>query len=145
MGETIKQKSTIALDTNVFIYYFEENKRFFNKTAKIFKFVEQGEYRAVSSVITMIEILTFPKKHGDYLLVKEYSEALANFPNLEFVNVDWEIADLSSSIRAKYGLTTPDAIQIASALVKEAKYFLTADKVFKKIKEIKIKLLQDKD
>lgn len=141
MGE-IAEKSIIALDTNVFIYYFEENKKFLDRTKSIFQSIEKGKYKAVSSIITLAEILTFPKKQRDYLLVKEYSEILNNYPNLEFVNVDWEIVNLASSVRAKYSLTTPDAIQIATALLKNASYFLTADKTFQKIKEIKVKLLK---
>lgn len=144
MGEKIGKnlKSIIALDTNVFIYFFEKNNRFFPKIEKIFQSIEDGKCRGISSIITLIEILTLPKKKNDYLLVKEYSEILRHFPNFKFLEVDWEIANLASSLRAKYNLTTPDAIQIATALYYRADYFLTADKIFRKIKEVKVLFLK---
>lgn len=141
MNRNRKTKTIIALDTNIFIYQFEENKKFFPFTNKIFQNIESGKYYAVSSIITMLEILTLPKKQKDYLLVKEYSEVLSDFPHLKFIDVNWRITDLASSIRAKYNLTSPDAIQVATAIDNNAAYFYTADKIFQKIKEIKVKLL----
>ena len=145
MGKKVINKSchTIALDTNIFIYHFEENKRFLNKTTEIFSDIEKGKCRGVSSIISLVEILTLPKRKNDYILVRDYNEILLNFPNLKFIDVNWEIADWSSSIRAKYNITTPDSIQIATAICHKAEYFLTADKNFKKIKDIKVKLLQE--
>lgn len=136
-----KNKPIIALDTNIFIYHFEENKKFLKYTSKIFQSIETGEYKAISSIITLLEILTLPKKQQNYQLVKEYSEVLLDFPNLQFVDVNWPIVDLASSIRAKYNLTTPDAIQIATAINDNATIYYTADKIFKKVKEIKVTIL----
>lgn len=143
MGKVVShyKSKTIALDTNIFIYQFEENKKFINSTNRIFQSIENGRYCAVTSIITILEILTLPKRRKDYLLVKEYSETLSDFPNLKIVDVNWQIVDLASSIRAKYNLTSPDAIQIATAINSNATYLYTADKVFKKVKEIKVKLL----
>lgn len=140
MGQKIT-KPIIAIDSMIFIYYFEAHPDFCSKARTIFRSISSGKNLGVSSVITLLEILTYPKKQRDYLLVKQYSELLKNFPNLTFVDVNWRIADLSSSLRAKYNLKTPDAIQIATAINKGAKYFATADKVFKKVKEIRVKLL----
>ena len=109
----------------------------------IFDDIEKGKFNAVSSIISLTEILTLPKRKNNIILVRDYKETLSNYPNFEFINVDWEIADFASGIRAKYNFGTPDSIQIATAICTGASYFLTADKNFKKMKEIKIKLLQE--
>lgn len=137
-----KTRTVVALDSMVFIYHFENNPKFFEQTKKIFTQIEKGHYLGISSVITILEILTYPKRKKDYLLVKEYNETLKYFPNLKFIDINWEIVDLASSIRAKYNLTSPDALQIGTAIYTGAKYFFTADEIFKRVKEIKVRILK---
>jgi len=132
----------IGLDTMLFIYQFEKYKNFWQKTKIVFSLLEAGKFKAVTSVIGVIENLTKPKAEKNYLLVKEYQELLTNFPNLTIASVDFKIADLSSSLRAKYNLTTPDAILVATALNCGSTGFITADVKLKKIKEIEVFILE---
>jgi len=53
------------------------------------------------------------------------------------------IADIASSLRAKYNLNTLDAIQIAISLEAKADIFITNDANLKKISEIKVLLLSE--
>lgn len=138
----LKKHRIVGLDTMLFIYQFEKYKNFWLKTQIIFSYLEKGKFKGVTSVIGLIEILTKPKKEMNYLLVKEYQELLTGFPNLTILNVDLEIADLSSSLRAKYNLTTPDAILVATALIYRSTGFVTADTALKKIKELDIFILR---
>lgn len=137
----IKKHKIIGLDSMVFIYHFEKYKNFWHKTKIIFENLEKEQFQGITSVITLIEILTKPKKEKSYFLVKEYKELLTTFPYLDIANVNFEIADLSSSLRAKYNINTPDAILIASALNAKATGFITSDVRLKKIKEIDILVL----
>ena len=139
----IKKHKIIGLDSMIFIYHFEESSGFCGKTIEIFESMERGKFKAISSVITLIEILTHPKKQKDFYLVKEYQELLANFPNLEIKDVDVKISDLASSLRAEYNLTTPDAIVVATALLNKATGFITSDKIFSRIKELEIFVLKN--
>ncbi len=125
----------------LFIYHFEKYKHFWQRTQTIFENLEKGQFQGVTSMITLIEILTKPKKEKDYFLMKVYKELLTTFPYLEIAKVNFEIADLASSLRAKYSLTTPDAILIASALDAKAGGFITSDARLKKVKEIDVLVL----
>jgi predicted nucleic acid-binding protein len=138
----LEKHSIVGLDTMLFIYQFEKYKNFWRKTQIIFSRLEEGKFEGVTSVIGLVEILTKPKKEMNYLLVKEYQELLTGFPNLTIFNVDLEIADLSSSLRAKYNLTTPDAIFLATALIYGSTGFITADIKLKKIKELDVFILK---
>lgn len=140
-GKFIKKHKIIGLDSMLFIYHFEKYKSFWQKTKKIFELLEKGKFSGVTSVITLIEILTKPKRENNYYLVKEYKELLANFPHLEISDVNFEIGDLASSLRAKYNLTTPDAILLASSFNAKASGFITSDIRLKKVEEIDIFVL----
>ena len=142
LGIFLKKHRIVGLDTMLFIYQFEKYKNFWQKTKIIFSCLEEGKFEGVTSVISLIEILTKPKKEMNYLLAKEYQELLTGFPNLIISNVDLKIADLSSSLRAKYNLGTPDAILMATALIYRSTGFITADIRLKKIKELDVFILK---
>jgi len=50
---------------------------------------------------------------------------------------------LSSKLRAKYSIRTPDAIQIAVGIIYAADTFLTNDSDLKKVKDISVVILED--
>lgn len=131
----------IGLDTSLFIYLFEENPSFFEKSSKIFRAIEKGKYKGVFSVIGMIEILTGPKKQGRIGMSAQYEYHLRHFRNLSIIGINERIVWLSSDLRAKYGITTPDAIHIATAIDVGAQKFITNDKALKKVTEIKVEML----
>lgn len=131
----------VAIDTSLFIYLFGENSEYLEKSSKIFRAIEKGKYKGIFSVIGMIGILTGPKKKGQSGIAAEYEYRLRNFPNLSIVGINERIVWLSSDLRAKYGITTPDAIHIATAIDAGAEKFITNDKALKKIKEIKVEIL----
>jgi len=143
MGKIIQPGEKLFLDTMLFIYHIEEHPRYSIVTESIFKNIERGQNTAITSTTSLLEILVQPKKYNRYDAASEYYNLLQTFPNLEFIPVDVPVADAASSVRAEYNLRTPDAIQIATALYKKANLFLTNDRSFLKIKEIKVVLLDD--
>jgi predicted nucleic acid-binding protein len=137
------QENRIALDTMVFIYHLEDYRPQADQTEKIFQKIEDGRYAAVTSYITLLELLVKPKRAGEYKIASDYRDLLLTFPNLVFVPVDAEVADLASHFRARYAFTTPDAIQIATAVLQGASAFITNDEKLRKVKEIPVKLLKE--
>jgi len=65
------------------------------------------------------------------------------YDGLDGVDLDLELADKASGLRAKYGLKTPDAIQIAATLQAGGAAFLTNDPILKRVTEIEILMLDD--
>jgi predicted nucleic acid-binding protein len=53
------------------------------------------------------------------------------------------ISGIASDLRAKYGIKTPDAIQIATTIYGGSRSFITNDDLLKKVKEVKVLLLDD--
>jgi predicted nucleic acid-binding protein len=137
---TAERRKVLALDTNIFIYHFEENPVYSSYTEELFERIESGRVRAITSALTLHEILTGARKAGKPDLVSLYRNLLGSFPNLYFVPFDANVADISSDLRARYGLRTPDAIQVATAIHQRADAFVTNDEGLRRIKEIKITL-----
>lgn len=141
--ELLVRYSILGLDTMLFIYHFEENKDYLTFTRALFGLIEDGMIEGKTSIITRLEILVKPREEGDDILADEYKLILENFPHLEVAPVDAEVADLASSLRAKYELRTPDAIQLATSIVKGAQAFVTNDESLKKVKEIEVVVMRE--
>jgi len=68
---------------------------------------------------------------------------LTNSNNLILTEIDKNIAVETARLKSKYNIKIPDAIQITSGLINDAKAFITNDSNLKKVKEIKIIVLDD--
>lgn len=139
----IARHKTVGLDTPCFIYHFEENKRYFPLTQKLFRSVEKGEARGVASVIALTEVLFYPLSRGRKSLVELYQLVFTTFPNLDLIDVDSTVAQGAAALRAEYDLSIPDALHIASAINQGATAFITNDLHLKKVKELEVILLDD--
>jgi PIN domain nuclease of toxin-antitoxin system len=60
MGVT--DNSLITLDTNCFIYYFEDNEKYSIKLERIFNRIQDGLLQGNMSIISFLEILVKPRK-----------------------------------------------------------------------------------
>ncbi|HBY56738.1 MAG TPA: PIN domain nuclease [Candidatus Atribacteria bacterium] len=140
--EDLKGK-IVGLDTMVFIYHFEENQLYSPLTLSIFESLEKGNFNAITSILTLLEILVKPKKENNLLLTERYKLLFETFPNLQVKEINENIADIASSLRANYNINTPDAIQIATSLEAKADTFITNDATLKKISEIEVLLLDE--
>lgn len=135
---TAERQRIIALDTNIFIYHFEENPEYVSFTERLFEKIESGRLRAVTSVLTLHEILTGARKAGNARLVSLYRDLLGSFPNLSMIPFDVDVAETSSDLCARYGIRTPDAIQVATAIRQRAETFITNDGRLAIVKDIKV-------
>lgn len=131
----IIEKSMVTLDTNCFIYYFEDNPNYAPKLEPIFNKIQDGLIQGSMSILSFLEILVKPKRENNVFLENRYKVILNNYPNLRIIELSLAVADLAAKLRAIYNLKTPDAIIFASALYMDSKYLLTNDVYFKNIGE----------
>ena len=143
MEELNLKGKIIGLDTMVFIYHFEENQIYSPLTFSIFESLEKGNFDAITSILTLLEILVKPKRENNSVLTERYKILLETFPNLQVKTLDENIIDVASSLRANYNINTPDAIQMATSLEAQADIFITNDTSLKKVTEINVLLLSE--
>lgn len=129
----LRRHRRIALDTSIFIYQLEANARYLALTDHIFSWLEQPVSRAVTSTLTMTELLAQPYRDADEQRVDEFYGLLSTYPNLDWIAPDLEIADLAARYRALHRLRTPDALQAATAAHEHATGFITNDPVFERV------------
>ena len=141
--EALAPHRVVGIDAMVFIYHIEGNHRYRPFTHTLFKSVESGERRAVTSTLTLLETLVKPKENKDEEMRDDYYFALTSFPNLTLRPVDEKVAEAAAEIRARSGLRTPDAIQVATCLVEDASAFITNDERLRKIENPQIIIMSD--
>jgi predicted nucleic acid-binding protein len=131
----------IALDTSVFIYQLEANAKYLALADSIFAWVERAGHEAVTSTITMTELLVPSYRDGDEGTVDEFYGLLSTYPNLRWIAPDLETADLAARLRALHRMRTPDALQAATALRAHATGFITNDPIFSRVDEFESVIL----
>ena len=131
----------VGVDTMIFIYAFEEHPGYLALLRSFFRSVEKGETEAVTSTISITECLVQPYRRKDFALAARYMVLFRNFPHLSIIPMTDDVAERAAFLRAHYNLKTPDAIQVATALVSSCRAFLTNDETLAPIKGINIVVL----
>ncbi|MFZ0774571.1 MAG: PIN domain-containing protein [Candidatus Sulfotelmatobacter sp.] len=137
----LRRHSRIGLDTSVFIYQLEANVRYVALTDCVFSWIEKAGHEAVTSTITMTELLVPSYRDKDENRVDAFYGLLSTYPNLRWIAPDLEMADLAAKLRGQYRLRTPDALQAATAIRENATGFITNDPVFARIEEFETAVL----
>ena len=120
--------TVVGIDTSPLIYFIEEHPVWLAKVQPFFQALDQGVFRAVTSTITLTEVLVHPFRQSQGVLAEQYRQILLRARNLTTVPVTAAIAEQAAELPAHYNLRTPDAIQLATALDAQAGSFLTNDK-----------------
>ncbi|MGQ9710855.1 MAG: type II toxin-antitoxin system VapC family toxin [Anaerolineae bacterium] len=118
----------LGLDTSVFIYHLEAHPRYLPLTMILLAGVQAGQWRAVTSTVTLMELTVRPWQLGRAAVAREYEALLVHFPHLTVADVTRDVARRAAQLRAIYSLRPADALQVATALVHEATVFVTNDR-----------------
>lgn len=133
----------VALDTAVFIYFLEEHVDYLPIVKPIFEAADRQQLQLYTSVISLLEVLVVPYRQNRQDLLMAYQTILENHPAITLIPVNAHLAQVAAQLRAKYSVRTPDALQVASAIVSGADVFVTNDLRLKAINEVSVKLLKD--
>lgn len=123
-----RRQPVFGVDTMVLIYHFEEHEDFGPPASELLQATEEGRCRLVVSILGRLETLVAPKRRGRQDLCRRYREVFDGFPNLEVIDVGAQVVEVASDLRATHALRTPDAIHLATALLRRADAFVTEDR-----------------
>jgi predicted nucleic acid-binding protein len=133
----------IALDTQIFIYFIEEERRFLPLVKPLFEAIDRGDLLAVTSGLSLMEVLVVPYQFGNAALADRYESLLTNSRGLRFIEIDRRLLKAATQLRAMLKFKPPDAIQMAAALVGDCKWFLTNDRRIPAVPGLRIIQLKD--
>jgi len=137
------QGQVVGLDTAPLIYLIEQHPNYVERIRASFTAMDAGEFQVVTSTLTLTEVLVHPLRSGHTELAETYRDVLLNQENLKTLAVSGAIAELAAQLRATQNLRTPDAIQIATALAGNAKFFLTNDIRLNAVAELQVLVLEN--
>ncbi len=144
MKPLIDTRSVVAVDTMVFIYFLEDVVPYSDVLLPLFETWEKAQGKqGLTSTLTLLELCVRPFAQGRNDAVRDYRQTLSQLPGLELVPLEDEIAIKAAQLRARYRFSTPDCIQLATAVVKKAELFVTNDQQLKCFEEIPVLLLAD--
>ncbi len=133
----------VFLDTAPLIYLFEEHERFFPPVRRILDDAYAVGAQLVSSMVTYIEVLTVPTRGGDTKLASRYRQFLTNSESLSIYPLNISVANEAVRLRAQHKLRTPDAIQVATAVVCGVDYFLTNNRDLARVRDVDVVVIAD--
>jgi predicted nucleic acid-binding protein len=133
----------LGLDTAPFIYFVERNPRYVDRVRQIVRRIATGSIAGYTSVITLTEVLAQPLRLGNTTLAQRYRRFLTRSQHLSLVSIDLATATRAAELRARYGLRTPDALQVAAALGTGCAALLTNDAGLQRVTELRVLTLDE--
>jgi predicted nucleic acid-binding protein len=130
----------IYLDSNVFIYASVNTQEAGEKARSLLLRIQRGDEKAQTSALTFDEVFWAIKKL-DFEAALEACQALLNFPNLEIIPTDRDLAISALQIIKQYHLAPREAIHAATAIAAKAETLISTDPHFDNIKELRRKSL----
>jgi predicted nucleic acid-binding protein len=120
------------IDTNIILNAKNASETYSTSSLQLLDAIEDGLVYGVISVISISELCIGYYSQEDMKGKDELLTHLISNKNFEIVDLDIKIADTAAKIRADTGLRLPDAILVATGLIKSAQYLVTNDKELKK-------------
>jgi predicted nucleic acid-binding protein len=135
--------ATLYLDTNVFVYACEGFPDFSDSLRELFAAIDAGNISAVTSELTLAELLVKPFMDGDAHRQSIYNDTIRNSEQLSVFPITRDILIEAARLRSASTLRLPDAIHVATACSAGCTLFLTNDKRISTIVGIKVILLSE--
>ena len=89
----------VAIDTAPFIYFIERHPRYLPAVQPLFHSLDQGEFVAVTSSLTLLEVLVLPIRNRNADLAVRYREIIARARNLSVLPVNTVVAESAAGLR----------------------------------------------
>ena len=128
VDELCEQHHRVAFDVNVFVYLFETTGPLAEAARAVVNAVSARRVVGIVSTVALAEVIVGPALMGDDTMGERYANAIQSIENLHVVPATVEIAAEAGFVRARTGLTLPDAVHIATARVAGASVLVTNDR-----------------
>lgn len=115
-------------DTMLFAYLLEAHPEYGPKMQEVQRALARRGVRLCTSVFTVGEALTYPRKLQDETRVRMLMKYFENRENVEIIPFTMRTAENYAKIRATQRVLPADAVHLASASELEVDLFMTNDR-----------------
>ncbi len=118
---------SLYLDTNIFLNVIYKEPKFESKSAELLRKIQAGELTAVTSAITLLEIML---DMATTAFAQQTEIALATLEDLRaltIVSLDGTMSKMAAKCVLEDKLTIHDAYHLATSLSVRTSYFVTRD------------------
>ncbi len=133
----------IYLDANIFIYAAETPDAY-PDLIQILEGVDSGTFTAVTSLLTLAEVLVEPLRTRNKSLEAAYRKQICSGPFLTVLDISSEVLIRAATIRSTLpAIKLPDAIHAATSEIAGCTLLLTNDAKFEAIDGLPVFLLSE--
>jgi len=143
IADALSPITRLFLDTAPVIYYVERNPAYLLVVDEVFDRIDAGTLPAVTSPVTLCECLVVPFRTHQVAVQQDFLDLVVAGQGISFVLTDATIARNAAELRARYRLSLPDSLQVATALAVGCDAFLTNDSALKRVTELTILVLDE--
>lgn len=140
--EALRGRS-VYFDANIFIYYLENEPTYAPVIGNALQALTLGEFRAMTSHLTLAELLPPLAKENKTDLIAQSLEFIRDTGLFTLYPAGEEVCIQAGILRGTVGMKTPDAIHVATAALQRADVFLTNDRGIRLPKSIQGLILAD--
>jgi predicted nucleic acid-binding protein len=133
----------LAFDSVTLIYFVERASGYVDLVRSVMRSIDSASIVGVASILVLAEVLVIPIKSNDSVLIARYETVLSKSRQFKLKVVNARIAHRAAVLHAQYGLKTPDALHLATAIETGCDAFLTNDLALKRITEIRVLVLDE--
>lgn len=143
LDDALRGVTLLGLDTAPLIYLVGDHPIYGSIVNEVAERIATGQVTAVTSVVSLAEVLVQPFVRGDRDLQQRFRDLLLHSDEFRTLPVDAVIAERAAELRSRYRMKLPDAIQIAAAIGEHCDAFLTNDRRLAQVTEIRVLVLDD--
>ena len=129
----------LFLDACAVIYMIESQQEQGRKTRLLVDEARKSNTQLTISRLSFLECRVLPLKTKNAELLDCY-DRFFRLPGLQIVELDVTVIDIATELRANHigSLRTPDAIQLACAILSGSDQFVTGDKKLAAVRDVKV-------
>ncbi|MGA2439377.1 MAG: type II toxin-antitoxin system VapC family toxin [Tepidisphaeraceae bacterium] len=131
----------LYLDSSTIVYCLESALPFRQKAlARVTQAEGIAGGMLLTSRLSRLECRVKPLRDGNTTLLAIYDEFFTR-GSLRVIEIGPGIVERATELRVRYGLKTPDAIHVATAIEEHADAFLTGDRDLRRCGEVAVEVL----
>ena len=132
----------VHLDASVLALHLAGDRRYVPLTRTLLEMMAAGELAGSTSALSVYQLLVEAYRRGEEETARTAERYLTTIPGLDVVDVTPSIARQAAQVRAQLGGGPERALQISTALSRDARAYLTQRSPFRRLAGMSVESLE---